>query len=451
MSDIDHQLWDRMQGVLRSEHPEICRQWFEEIEPLGIVGATCHLRAQSRIHRDYLRRQCAGAFVDIARSVSGQLLSVMFLGPDEDVPMGNGVLAQSTMPPTDAEPGAVPDTVTLNPDNAFEAFVPGPGNRYAHAAAQAVAENPGESYNPLFIHGGVGLGKTHLLQAIGLRVKELWPEVVIHYFSCESFVTQFTDAIRAGQMTQFRHWFRDADILVIDDIHFLAEKEGSQEEFFHTFNTLYQDGKQIVLSSDGPPESIPDLEDRLVSRFKWGLVTEVEPPDYETRVAILKSKAAMRGLKLPQDVANLIASRIDNNIRELEGAITQLQIHAKVEDSEIDLELAKLALGEHTQAPTGGPTIQTIIDAVTDFYSVRLTDLQSRKRQRSIALPRQICMYLARRHTRHSLEEIGGYFGGRDHTTVMHAVKAIETKCESDNQFDLVVTNLEDRVISRDS
>ena len=450
MNDVDRQLWDRMQEKLRSEHPDICRQWFEEIEPLGIVGATCHLRAQSRIHRDYLRRQCAGEFVDVARTVSGQLLSVMFLGPGEDLPTNKPVLAQSTME-TDEGPGAVPDTVTLNPDNAFASFVPGPGNRYAHAAAQAVAENPGDSYNPLFIHGGVGLGKTHLLQAIGLRVKELWPKLVIHYFSCESFVTQFTEAIRAGQMSQFRHWFRDADILVIDDIHFLADKEGSQEEFFHTFNTLYQEGKQIVLSSDGPPESIPDLEDRLVSRFKWGLVTEVEPPDYETRVAILKSKAQMRGLELPDDVANFVASRIDNNIRELEGAITQLQIYAKVEQSKINLELAKQALGEQVQTPTGGPTIQTIIEAVTDFYSVRLTDLQSRKRQRSIALPRQICMYLARRHTRHSLEEIGGYFGGRDHTTVMHAVKAIETKCEDDNQFELLVDNLEDRVVGLDS
>ncbi len=449
MSDADLRLWDRMQEALRSEHPEICRQWFEEIEPLGVVGATCHLRAQSRIHRDYLRRQCAAPFVDAARIVSGQLLSVMFLGPGEGVPPSDGVLARSTM--DSGSNSAIPDTVTLDPDNAFASFVTGPGNRYAHAAAEAVAENPGGSYNPLFIHGGVGLGKTHLLQAIGLRVQELWPDIVIQYFSCESFVTQFTEAIRAGQMTEFRHWFRDADILVIDDIHFLADKEGSQEEFFHTFNTLYQEGKQIVLSSDAPPESIPDLEERLVSRFKWGLVTEVEPPDYETRVAIVKSKAVMRGIEIPDEVACLVAARIDNNIRELEGAITKLQIHANVEKTPINLELAKLALGEEVRAPTCGATIQTIIEAVTDFYSVRLTDLQSRKRQRSIALPRQICMFLARRHTRHSLEEIGGYFGGRDHTTVMHAVKAIETRCADDDQFELVVNNLEERLVESDA
>ncbi len=444
MSDADLRLWDRMQELLRSEHPEICRQWFEEIEPLGVSGGTCHLRTQSRIHRDYLRRQCAGPYADAARAASGQLLSVMFLGPNEEIPPSDGVLARSTTEA--ATNGAVPDTVTLDPDNAFSSFVTGPGNRYAHAAAQAVAEKPGDSYNPLFIHGGFGLGKTHLLQAIGLRVREIWPDVVIQYFSCESFVTQFTEAIRAGQMSEFRHWFRDADIHVIDDIHFLADKEGSQEEFFHTFNALYQDGKQIVLSSDGPPENIPDLEERLVSRFKWGLVTEIEPPDYETRVAIVKSKATMRGIEMPADVANFVAARFENSIRELEGALTKLQIHTQVKKTRIDLALAKEALGEQPRIPTGGPTFQVIADAVTDFYSVRLIDLQSRKRQRSIALPRQVCMYLARRHTRHSLEEIGGFFGGRDHTTVMHAVKTVEAKCSSDNDFSLIVTNLEDQL-----
>jgi len=446
MSDPDLETWDRMLAHLRAQHPEICRQWFEELECLGVVSGTLCLRAHSQLHRDYLDRQCRDAFNDAVREATGHLVSVRFLGPDDELKSNGEPLARSAAVPAGGASG--PDMVALNPDYCFPSFVVGPGNRYAHAAAVAVSENPGGAYNPLFIHGGVGLGKTHLLQAICLKIRSSVPDALIHYFSCESFVTQFTEAIRAGQMSQFRHWFRDADVLVIDDIHFLASKEGSQEEFFHTFNTLYQANKQIVLSSDGPPEQIPDLEERLVSRFKWGLVTEVEPPDYETRVAILMSKARLRGLEMSDEVACHVAAQIDTNIRELEGAITKLQIHATVEGRPIDIELAKAALGEHVPPVTSGPTIQTIISTVTEFYNVRLTDLQSRRRQRSIALPRQVCMYLARRHTRHSLEEIGGYFGGRDHTTVMHAVKTIESKRRDDSDFELVVETLEQELRS---
>lgn len=448
MSETDRKLWDRMLAYLRAEHPDICRQWFEEIEPLGTHGGTLHLRAQSRVHRDYLRRQCADAFSDAARNASGHLLSVMFLGPDEQVPVQGPIAASTRVSENDILHG---DVLTLNPDYGLDTFVEGPGNRYAFAAAQAVARNPGKSYNPLFIHGGFGLGKTHLLQGVCLALREENPDIRILYLSCEAFVTHFTEAIRAGQMLQFRHWFRDVDVLVIDDIHFLSAKEGSQEEFFHTFNTLYQQDRQIILSSDAMPEAIPDLEERLVSRFKWGLVTEISPPDYETRVAILKMKARLRGMSLPDDVCAYIASRTERNIRELESAIKRLHLYAATLDRPIDLDLCAEALGDLApeQSP-GGPTIQTILNTVTDFYNVRLSDLQSRKRQRSIALPRQVCMYLARRHTMHSLQEIGGFLGGRDHTTVMHAVRAIEQKREEDAQLQSVLATLESRLTAAD-
>ncbi|MCB9846123.1 MAG: chromosomal replication initiator protein DnaA [Phycisphaeraceae bacterium] len=445
MTDPDRQTWDRMLSHLRAQHPEICRQWFEEIEPLGLVSGSFCLRAHSGVHREYLERHCASAFNDAFQNATGHLLPVRFLGPDEEIASESGGRAV----PRSQRAAGFPDTIALNPDYNFATFVVGPANRYAHAAAVAVSERPGQAYNPLFIHGGVGLGKTHLLQAICLSIREHTPDAIIQYFSCESFVTRFTDAIRAGEMTQFRHWFRDVDVLVIDDIHFLAAKERSQEEFFHTFNALFQANKQIVLSSDASPEHIPDLEDRLVSRFKWGLVTELEPPDFETRVAIIKSKARLRGLEFPDDAAHYIATVKDTNIRELEGAITTLQMYSNVERTRIDVDLARRALGQNHAGASAGPSIQIIIDTVTDFYNVRVTDLQSKRRQRSIALPRQVCMYLARKHTRHSLEEIGGYFGGRDHTTVMHAVKTIEGRKGGDPEFHLVVDTLERRLRDR--
>ena len=334
-------------------------------------------------------------------------------------------------------------SLVINPDYTFENFVVGPNNRLAHAAAVAVAANPGRAYNPYFVHGDVGLGKTHLLQAICLRIMELEPGARIFYTSCEGFMTQFMDAVQAGEMGAFRHRFRDVDLLVIDDVHFLAKRDRTQEEFFHTFNTLYQAHKQIVLSSDAPPEEIPDLEDRLVSRFKWGLVTSVAPPAYETRIEILKNKARMRGFNLTDDVACHIAARVDSNIRELEGVITKLHVLSAVEKRSVDLGLAALALGEEPGRSDKQVQIQTIIDTVTEFYGVKMTDLQSKRRQRSIALPRQICMYLARKLTRFSLEEIGGYFGGRDHTTVMHAVRTVEDRCGLDADFTRVIQTLE--------
>jgi chromosomal replication initiator protein len=487
MMGPDYQLWTGMLRHLKAQHAALCRQWFEDVAPLGVDSGVLRLRTRTVIQRDYLDKQCADAFNDAARTVSQRLLSVQFFGPDDVIPALKSPSTDALLPAPivpASKPGANNGTVeahriepkpaprqqhaaprpepvqwdltskpardssrasalVINPDYAFENFVVGPNNRLAHAAALAVANNPGRAYNPYFVHGGVGLGKTHLLQAICVRVKEHNPGARIFYTSCEGFTTQFMDAVQAGEMGAFRHRFRDVDVLVIDDVHFLAKRDRSQEEFFHTFNSLYHDHKQIVLSSDAPPEDIPDLEDRLVSRFKWGLVTSVAPPAYETRVAILKNKAQVRGFELTDDVACHIAARIDSNIRELEGAITKLQIMLTVEKRPVDLAMAAAALGEQPGPSDRQVHIQTIIDTVTEFYGVKISDLQSARRQRSIALPRQVCMYLARKHTRYSLEEIGGFFGGRDHTTVMHAVKTIEDRCQVDLELGRVVHALD--------
>jgi len=486
-----------MLAHLRALHAPVCRQWFEELEPVGIAGGILSLRASTAVHRDYLRRQCLEPFNDAARTVSERLLTIEFLGPEEEPigyardnpvtsprgsshgdPTGNSAALEpqrpsngwaDSFPDSEAEPKPLPDrsphpartsglisdlrrdespglSLVLNPDYAFGHFVVGPTNRLAHAAALAVAANPGRAYNPYFVHGDVGLGKTHLLQAICLRIKEAMPSARIYYTSCEGFMTQFMDAVQAGEMTRFRHTFRDVDVLVIDDVHFLAKRDRTQEEFFHTFNSLYQLHKQIILSSDAPPHEIPDLEDRLVSRFKWGLVASVAPPCYETRVAILKNKARLRGLDMPDDVACHIAARVETNIRELEGVVVKLQVLSSVEKRGVDLDLAKAALGEEPERSDRQIQIQVIINAVTDFFGIKMTDLQSKKRHRSITLPRQVCMYLARKFTRHSLEEIGGYFGGRDHTTVMHAVTSVKDKMEHEAGFDQVIHSLEEVV-----
>ncbi len=444
MPDPDARVWSDVMAHLRKHHPGLCRNWFDEIEFLGVSGGIMRLRAQSVLHRDYLQRQCLEPFTAAVGAVTGHLLTVRFSGP-EDSPEDS--YAEGLAGGARTDPSPLRDALVINPDNTFDHFVIGPGNRMAHAAANAVAEGRGAAYNPLFIYGGVGLGKTHLLQAVCLQILRANRSTALYYISCDGFMTQYFEAVQAGQMATFRHRFRDVDVLVIDDIHFLARRERSQEEFFHTFNTLYQAGKQIILSSDAAPEEIPHLEERLVSRFQQGMVAQVQAPDFETRVTIVKQKAQMRGLTLGDDIAFHIATCIDANIRELEGAITKIQLQSSVDGRPPDLAMAKSAIGDPA-ARTGNsdPTIHTIIAAVTDFYGVRLTDLQSKRRHRSVTVPRQICMYLARHHTRHSLEEIGGHFGGRDHTTVMHSIKAIELKRQADKSFDGEIVSIADKL-----
>ena len=434
----------KLDAYLRKNHPEICRHWFDEIEPVGVDGGTLSLLVREPVRRQYLQRTCLVQFTEAAQAITGRLLAVRFVG-DENIetvkPFGDFI---SVGAPTELD-----EQLVLSPDYTFETFVVGPGNRLAHAAAVAVSANLGGAYNPLFVHGGVGLGKTHVLQAVCQMVLKQKPATRIGYLSCQSFAEMFMACVKSGRMQDFRHRFRGLDVLVIDDIHFLSKREQSQEEFFHTFNTLYQSGKQIILSSDASPNDIPDLEERLVSRFNCGLVARVDRPCYETRVAILKSKAALINLVVPEDVCAYVAARIDSNIRELEGALTKVRGYAMANKVEICLDVAKAALADDrvSTSRSNQPSIQMIIDAVTVYYDIKLSDLMSKRRHKSVALPRQVCMWLARKHTRYSLEEIGGYFGGRDHTTVLHAVRTIGTRRDEDPDISKAVDRIENSFV----
>jgi chromosomal replication initiator protein len=415
-------------------HPTLNRTWFDQMVPRQLTNGVIQVTIATPAQLNFCQSQCQQPFSAAAQQITGRLVAVTF--HCENLPRG-GVFNEGDQP------------LPLNPDYVFENFVTGPCNRLPHAASLNVAKEPGKAYNPLFIHGGVGLGKTHLLQAVCQKLLESQPDARILYLSCDSFINQFMLAIETGDMHQFRYRYRHVDLLVIDDIHFLAGRDRTQEEFFHTFNTLYQQQRQIILSADCPPSEIPELEERLVSRFNWGLVARIEKPCYETRMAILQKKARMRGLVLPDDVVCYIAAKVENNTRELEGAITKLQGMSLLNaggNGVIDVDLAKAALGETGTAEQRRITIQQLFDAVTKYYNVRLSDLQSKKRHKSIAFPRQVCMYLARRHTRYSLEEIGGYFGGRDHTTVMHAVKTVEQRMEADKETAGQVNHIESQL-----
>ena len=441
-----HQLKDELLSVLKSEHPTMCRRWFNEIRVLGVVDGSLVVQIDEPVQLKYLQRCCVDQFVDAAQTVTKKLLGVRFVGEEglgssgdsSVVVMGDVHFGNSSSP---HQP--IDEDMLICPDFNFENFIVGPGNRLAHAAATAVSTKPGQAYNPLFIHGGVGLGKTHLLQSICQIAMRKNRSMKIYYVSCNGFMTQFLESVQSGEMSSFRHRFRAYDMLVIDDIHDLSKRDQTQEEFFHTFNTLFQSGRQVVLSSDAAPNEIPFLEERLISRFSCGLVACIDPPGFETRVAIVKNKALNRNIEIPDDVASYIATKLDSNIRELEGAITKLQGLSQLDGSPITLSMAKQAVGGSFG---GGPkhvSIQDILDAITSFYDVKLTDLLSKRRHKSITVPRQVGMWLARKNTRFSLEEIGGYFGGRDHTTVMHAIKSIDQRRGLDNQFSRDVEQIE--------
>jgi chromosomal replication initiator protein len=472
MAHLEPTLWRDMMDYLRRRHASICRQWFDELEPTQLSGGLLKVKTSNHIQQNYLQRQCGEHFNEAAQSVTGALVAVRFVTDEEDQPQPARQISASTvavevgaaarlgrnftngraqhtieLPHDDQEYDPEYDQIVLSPDYSFDNFITGPSNQLAYAASVAVANQPGVAYNPLFIHGGVGLGKTHLLQATCQTILHSDPTTRICYLSCDTFMNHFLDCVQRGQMNEFRHRYRHVDVLVIDDIHILANRERTQEEFFHTFNALYQQNKQIVLSSDSPPHDIPQLEERLVSRFSWGLVANITRPDYETRVAIVRAKAKIRGLQLPDDVISYIATKIDSNARELEGAITTLQGHAVLQNQPITLALAQQALGDTVTAGVNQQvTLQNIIDAVTEYYNVKLSDLQSKRRHKSITEPRQVCMWLARRRTRFSLEEVGGHFGGRDHTTVMHAIKTVGERMDMDAAFARQVEDLGERI-----
>ncbi|HWB53772.1 MAG TPA: chromosomal replication initiator protein DnaA [Tepidisphaeraceae bacterium] len=430
---VDPVTWQKILHVVRMQQPGLNRVWFDSIVPRQLTNGVIQACVETAAQLNFCQSQCQKAFTEAAQQITGRLIAVSF--HCDNLPKG-GVFNDLDQP------------LPLNPDYVFENFVTGPCNRLPHAAAVAVANKPGQEYNPLFIHGGVGLGKTHLLQAVCQKLLEKNSEARILFLSCDSFINQFITAVETGDMNSFRYRYRNLDMLVIDDIHFLRGKDRTQEEFFHTFNTLYQGHKQIILSADCPPSEIPELEERLVSRFNWGLVARIEKPTYETRVAILQKKAKIRGLELPDDVICYMAAKVESNTRELEGAITTLQGMSAAHGRIIDLEMAKNALGETPTHQQRQVTIQHILEVVTKFYNVRLSDLQSKRRHKSIAFPRQVCMFFARRHTRFSLEEIGGYFGGRDHTTVLHAVRTVDEDCKSNPEIANQLQQMEHQLLN---
>lgn len=341
------------------------------------------------------------------------------------------------------------DSFSLNPKYVFETFVTGNSNRFAHAAALAIAEAPAKVYNPFFMYGGVGLGKTHLMHAIGHRILEKNPNLRVLYISSEKFTNELINSIRDGNPESFRQKYRNIDVLLVDDIQFLSKKEHTQEEFFHTFNTLHNANKQIIISSDRPPREIQTLEDRLRSRFEWGLITDIQAPDLETRIAILRKKALLENLTVPNDVMLFIASRIDNNIRELEGALIRVMAYASLTNQVVTNELVSEALKDvFPHGKTKEITLELIQEIVSSYFKIKMEDLLAKKRTRNLAFPRQIAMYLSRELTDTSLPRIGELFGGRDHTTVIHAHDKIARERNEDNKLNNTIKELIKRIES---
>ena len=330
----------------------------------------------------------------------------------------------------------------LNPRYTFEAFVIGSGNQFAHAAAQAVAERPSKAYNPLFLYGGVGMGKTHLMQAIGHEVKRRQPQAAICYISSEKFTNELINSLRYDRMVSFRDKFRNVDVLLIDDIQFLANKERMQEEFFHTFNALHESMKQIVIASDRPPKELAEVEDRLRSRFEWGLIADIQPPDLETKVAILQKKAESDRVSLSTDLALYIASNVRTNVRELEGALIRLLAYCSLTGAEISLATAQQVLKNFIDSQARKITIDAIQKAVAEQFGLRVNEIKAKSNSRAIVFPRQIAMYMAKQMTEASLPEIGRQFGGKHHTTVMHSIGKIEEQRQADKDLNRMLNKL---------
>ncbi|HEY4553746.1 MAG TPA: chromosomal replication initiator protein DnaA [Bacillaceae bacterium] len=425
-------LWDK---VLTSIEKKISKPsfdtWLKFTKAHKLQGDTLVVTAPNEFARDWLEGRYSQLIAGILLEILGEELTVRFIIPpnqDEE----EKELPAVKKKPKDEEPSDLFQNM-LNPKYTFDTFVIGSGNRFAHAASLAVAEAPANAYNPLFIYGGVGLGKTHLMHAIGHYVLEHNPAAKVVYLSSEKFTNEFINSIRDNKAEDFRSKYRNVDVLLIDDIQFLAGKEQTQEEFFHTFNTLHEESKQIVISSDRPPKEIPTLEDRLRSRFEWGLITDITPPDLETRIAILRKKAKADGLDIPNEVMLYIANQIDSNIRELEGALIRVVAYSSLINKDINADLAAEALKDII--PSSKPKVITIHDiqkTVGAEYNVKLEDFKAKKRTKSVAFPRQIAMYLSRELTDFSLPKIGEEFGGRDHTTVIHAHEKISKLLQTD-------------------
>lgn len=418
--------------------------WFKPATFARDDGHRLFVRVPSADFRNWLTRHYGGilaeALSEIGRGSTVLEFTIEDLPPVE--PNNDATTVELTARPREDSSEIVASTVGLNPRYTFNTFIVGPSNQFAHAASRAVAEAPSRSYNPLFIYGGVGLGKTHLMHAIGQYVLAHAPQLKLTYISSERFMNEMINAVRYERIIDFRERYRSVDVLLVDDIQFLAGKEGTQTEFFHTFNALYDSSKQIVISSDCPPNEIPMLEERLRSRFEWGLIADIQAPDLETKVAILKKKADAEAIPLPDNVAIYIASKIKSNIRELEGSLIRLVAYASLTGTDISLALAQNVLKDLLQTDERTISIEVIQKFVADHYQLKLSELKSRNNSKSVAMPRQVAMYLCKQLTSASLPEIGKSFGGKHHSTVIHSIRKVEDLRKKDQNFNNLVTTL---------
>ena len=427
-----NELWTQLQKIYKDEMSTVSyNTWIESAHPISFEGNELLIEVPSALHKKYWEDNLAGKIVETGYLLYGSEVIPNFLPADERRQQKTQEVQQKAEKKEQNK-----QKTLLNPKYTFDTFVIGKGNQMAHAAALVVAEDPGSIYNPLFFYGGVGLGKTHLMHAIGHQMLLKRPNAKIKYVSSENFTNDFIYSIQKNRMEEFRNEYRTVDLLLVDDIQFLVNKEGTQEEFFNTFEELYRNNKQIVLTSDRLPNEIPTLPERLVSRFAWGLSVDITPPDLETRTAILRTKAEAENLEIPDDTLSYIAGQIDSNIRELEGALVRVQAFATMQNVDITTSLAAEALKAlKNSQPLTQVTIQDIQEQVAKYYHVQVKDLKGKKRVKTIVVPRQIAMYLARELTDHSLPKIGAEFGGKDHTTVIHAHEKIQQLLGSNTQL----------------
>lgn len=448
MEGHTHDLWQQVLSVIQTKISKPSFDtWLKSTKALSFTDTELVICTPNKFTQEWLESRYQKLIGSTVYEVLGRQVNVYIVIDDGQSSAAAQPSPAVTLPPPQSAVSEEPFAHMLNPKYTFETFVIGPGNRFAHAASLAVAEAPAKAYNPLFLYGGVGLGKTHLMHAIGHYVLEHNPKAKVMYISSEKFTNEFINAIRDNRGESFRNKYRNIDVLLIDDIQFIAGKEGTQEEFFHTFNALHEDSKQIVISSDRPPKEIPTLEERLRSRFEWGLITDVQPPDLETRIAILRKKAKAENLDIPNEAMAYIANQIDSNIRELEGALIRVVAYSSLINQDVSAHLAAEALKDII--PAGRPrsiTIQDIQQKVGEFYGLRLEDFKARKRTKAVAFPRQVAMYLSRELTDYSLPKIGEAFGGRDHTTVIHAHEKISGNLKQDQELYKIIHNITEKI-----
>jgi len=433
-------VWQNVLEYVRQSITEVeYHTWFEKIQPLGVVNGSLELGVPTSFFKGWIEDHYAELLTEALTRLGAQT-------PRFELKVIPGKPVQEDIFSASAPSKPQEARTRLNPKYIFENFVVGQNNNLAHAAAVAVAESPGNAYNPLFIYGGVGLGKTHLMHAVGHSVAQRFPEKKIEYVSTETFTNELINAIREDRMTEFRDRYRSVDLLLVDDIQFIAGKERTQEEFFHTFNALYEARKQIILSSDRPPKDILTLEARLRSRFEWGLITDIQPPDLETRVAILKMNSEYRNMRIPEEVLEYIAKQITSNIRELEGALMRVIAYASLNGVQLSKAVAVKALSDVFAASEAGLTPEEILKAVAEHYNLKLEEIRGAGRRKEVVIPRQIAMYLIREMTHASLPEIGQFFDGRDHTTVLYAIQKIQESLDTDSSLQQAIKSIKERL-----